>query len=40
MNVEQNIKFRKMCWLLGRNSEQSVHYELIIYKQVIRQAWV
>jgi uncharacterized protein YeeX (DUF496 family) len=34
-----NIKFRKMYWLLGRNSELSVHNKLTLYKQVIRPAW-
>jgi hypothetical protein len=36
---EINIKFRKMSWLLRRNSEQSVHNKLILYKQVIRPVW-
>jgi uncharacterized protein YeeX (DUF496 family) len=34
-----NIKFRKMYWLLGRNSELSVHNKLTLYKQVIRPVW-
>jgi hypothetical protein len=34
---ELNIKFRKMYWLLGRNSELSVHNKLTLYKQVIVQ---
>jgi hypothetical protein len=29
---ELNIKFRKMYWLLGRNSELSVHNKLTLYK--------
>jgi hypothetical protein len=36
---ELNIKFRKMYWLLGRNSELSAHNKLILYKQVIRPVW-
>jgi uncharacterized protein YeeX (DUF496 family) len=36
---ELNIKFRKMYWLLGRNSELSVHNKLILYKLVIRPVW-
>jgi hypothetical protein len=36
---ELNIKFRKMYCLLGRNSEQSVHNKLTLYKQVIRPIW-
>jgi hypothetical protein len=35
---ELNIKFRKMYWLLGRNSELSVH-NIILYQQVIRLVW-
>jgi uncharacterized protein YeeX (DUF496 family) len=36
---ELNIKFRKMYWLLGRNSELSVHNKLTLYKQIIRPVW-
>jgi predicted GIY-YIG superfamily endonuclease len=36
---ELNIKFRKMYWLLGRNSELSVHNKLTLYKQVICPVW-
>jgi hypothetical protein len=36
---ELNIKFRKMYWLLGRNSELSVHNKLILYKQVKCPIW-
>jgi hypothetical protein len=36
---ELNIKFRKMYWLLGRNSELSVHNKLTLYKQIIRSVW-
>jgi hypothetical protein len=36
---ELDIKFRKMYWLLGRNSELSIHNKLILYKQVIRPVW-
>jgi hypothetical protein len=28
-----------MYWLLGRNSELSVHNKIILYKQVIRPVW-
>jgi hypothetical protein len=31
-----NIKFRKMYWLLGHNSELSIYNKLILYKQVLR----
>jgi hypothetical protein len=33
------IKFRKMYWLLGRNSELSIYNKLILYKQVLRPVW-
>jgi hypothetical protein len=33
---ELNIKFRKMCWLLGRNFELSVHNKLTLYKLYVR----
>jgi hypothetical protein len=36
---EINIKFRKMYWLLGRNSELSVYNKLTLYKQVICPVW-
>jgi hypothetical protein len=36
---ELNIKFKKMDWLLGRNSELSVHNQLTLYTQVIRPVW-
>jgi hypothetical protein len=36
---ELNIKFRKMYWLLGGNSELSIHNKIILYQQVIRPVW-
>jgi hypothetical protein len=36
---ELNIKFRKMYWLLGRNSELSIHNKIILYKQVVSPGW-
>jgi hypothetical protein len=33
---ELNIKFRKMYWLLGRNSELSIYNKLTLYKKVLR----
>jgi hypothetical protein len=32
---ELNIKFKKIYWLLGHNSEMSVHNKIILYKQDI-----
>jgi hypothetical protein len=37
---ELNIKFRKMYWLLGHNSELSIHNNIILYKQLIRPVWI
>jgi uncharacterized protein YeeX (DUF496 family) len=37
---ELNIKFRRMYWLLGRNSELSVHNKIILHKQVISPIWI
>jgi hypothetical protein len=34
-----NIKFKKMYWLLGRNSELSIRNKIILYKQVLRPVW-
>lgn len=36
---ELNIKFRKMYWLLGRNSELSIHNKLLIYRQMLKPIW-
>jgi hypothetical protein len=36
---ELNTKFRKMYWLLERNSELSIYNKLILYKQVLRPVW-
>jgi hypothetical protein len=37
--VELQIKFRKMYWLLGRRSELSMYNKLLLYKQVLRSVW-
>lgn len=36
---ELNLKYRKLYWLLGRNSELSVENKIKIYKQVLRPVW-
>jgi hypothetical protein len=36
---ELNMKFRKMYWLLGRNSELSAYNKLLLYKQTLRPIW-
>lgn len=36
---ELNIKFRKMYWLLGRNSELSIKNKLLLYRQILKPVW-
>jgi len=36
---ELKIKYNKLYWLLGRNSELSVTNKLLIYKQVLKPVW-
>jgi hypothetical protein len=36
---ELDIKFRKMYWLLGCNSELSVHNKIMLHKHVIHPVW-
>lgn len=36
---ELSIKFRKMNWLLGRNSELTIHNKLLIYRQILKPVW-
>ena len=36
---EMNIKFRKMYWLLGKQSELSIHNKLILYNQILKPIW-
>lgn len=36
---ELGIKYRKLYWLIGRNSTLSLHNKLMIYKQIIRPVW-
>lgn len=37
---ELNIKCSKLYWLLGRYSELSVENEVMIYKQILKLAWM
>jgi hypothetical protein len=34
-----NLEFRKMYWLLGRQSTLSIEIELLLYKVVIKPIW-
>ena len=36
---ELQIKFRKMYWLLGRQSELSITNKVLLYKQILRPVW-
>ena len=36
---ELNIKYRKMYWLIGRNSELSIHNKLLLYRQILKPIW-
>ncbi|KAF6198264.1 hypothetical protein GE061_008011 [Apolygus lucorum] len=36
---ELKTKFRRMYWLMGRNSHLSLHNKLLIYKQILRPIW-
>ena len=36
---ELNLKFWKMYWLLGRQSQLSIHNKLLLYKQVLKPIW-
>lgn len=36
---ELGIKYRKMYWLIGRNSTLSLHNKLLLYKQILKPVW-
>lgn len=36
---ELKTKYRKMYWMLGRNSKLTVYNKLLIYKQVLKPVW-
>lgn len=36
---ELNLKFSKLYWLLGRQSQLSIHNKLLIYQQVLKPVW-
>ena len=37
---ELGIKYRKLYWLLGRNSQLSTYNKIIIYNQILKPVWV
>ena len=36
---ELDLRYKKMYWLIGRNSSLSLHNKLIIYKQILKPVW-
>lgn len=36
---ELALKYRKMCWLIGRNSSLSTYNKLLLYKQTLKPVW-
>lgn len=36
---ELGIKYRKMYWLIGRNSKMSLNNKLMLYKQILKPTW-
>jgi hypothetical protein len=36
---ELDLKYRKLYWLLGRNSELSIDNKLLVYRQVLKPVW-
>lgn len=36
---ELNIKFRKMYWLIGRQSELTIQNKLLLYRQILKPVW-
>ena len=37
---ELNLKFAKMYWLLGRQSQLSIYNKMLLYQQMIKPVWV
>lgn len=36
---ELDIKYRKMYWLLGRNSQLSIYNKILLYNQLLKPVW-
>lgn len=36
---ELGLKYRKMYWLMGRNSSLSIYNKLLLYKQILKPVW-
>jgi hypothetical protein len=36
---ELGLKYRSMCWIMGRHSAMSTHNKLVLYKQILNSVW-
>jgi len=36
---ELDLRYKKMYWLIGKNSSLSLHNKLLIYKQILKPVW-
>jgi len=36
---ELGLRYKKMYWLIGRNSSLSLHNKLLLYKQILKPVW-
>lgn len=36
---ELNLKYRKLYWLIGRNSQLSISNKILLYKQILKPVW-
>ena len=38
--TELGLKYRQLYWLLGRNSQLSIHNKILIYNQILKPIWL
>lgn len=38
--AELGLKYRQLYWLLGRNSQLSIHNKILIYNQILKPIWL
>jgi hypothetical protein len=36
---EVGLKYKKICWLMGRRLALSIHNKLKLYKQILKPVW-
>jgi len=36
---ELGLKYKHMCWLMGRRSAMSTYNKLVLYKQILKPVW-